>query len=176
MLIVELKRRFDQHCFKILEEIESILVQSCSDVAVQPSEDFKKLYASDLKFDRLIVQLSMLPDLVQTANTKYQLGIRKVTSITTVCQLMSVCSLAKTMLSEVDCLLRIYLTVPMTSATAERTFSTLRRVKNYLRTTMTQKRLNHIILLHAHKQRTDDLDLVKVAQDFSKQLSQSIFR
>jgi len=68
------------------------------------------------------------------------------------------------MLSEVDRLLRIYLTVPMSSATAERTFSALRRLKNYLRTTMTQKRLNHVALLHTHKQPTDDLDLREVAR------------
>ena len=63
-------------------------------------------------------------------------------------------------------LLRIYLTVPMSSATAERTFSALRRVKNYLRTTMTQKRLNNVMLLHAHKQRTDDLNLREIATEF----------
>ena len=167
MLIGELNRRFNQDSFQILEEMERVLIESCNGVAIQPSENFKSLYASDLKFDRLVVQLSMLPDLVRTTNEKYQLGIKKVTSIGTLCQLMSVCSLAKTMLSEVDRLLRIYLTVPMTSATAERTFSTLRRVKSYLRSTMTQKRLNHVILLHTHKQRTDDLNLIKVAQDFA---------
>ena len=63
------------------------------------------------------------------------------------------------MLNQVHKLLQIYLTIPMTTATAERTFSTLRRLKNYLRTTMTQKRLNHVVLLHTHKQRTDVIDL-----------------
>ena len=70
------------------------------------------------------------------------------------------------MLLNVHRLLRIYLTVPMTSATAERTFSALRRVKNYLRTTMTQKRLNNVMLLHAHKQRTDGLNLTDIAAEF----------
>ena len=68
------------------------------------------------------------------------------------------------MLQQVDRLLRIYLTVPMASATAERSFSALRRLKNYLRTTMTQKRLNHlIIVMHIHKERTDQLDLSSIA-------------
>ena len=62
--------------------------------------------------------------------------------------------------------LRIYLTVPMSSATTERTFSALRRVKNYLRTTMTQKRLNNVLLLHAHKQQIDDLNLREIATEF----------
>ena len=40
---------------------------------------------------------------------------------------------------EVHRLLHIYLTIPLTSATAERTFSALRQLKSYLRSTMTQK-------------------------------------
>ena len=71
------------------------------------------------------------------------------------------------MLNEVHQLVRIYLTVPMTTATAERTFLTLRRLKNYLQSTMTQKRLNDIVLLHTHKHPTDELDLTEVASDFS---------
>ena len=70
------------------------------------------------------------------------------------------------MLNQVHKLLQIYLTIPMTTATAERTFSTLRRFKNYLRTTMTQKRLNHVVLLHTHKQRTDVIDLDDVMRQF----------
>ena len=54
----------------------------------------------------------------------------------------------------------------MTTVTAEKTFSTLRRLKNYLRTTMTQKRLNHVVLLHIHKQHTDVIDLDDVMRQF----------
>ena len=54
----------------------------------------------------------------------------------------------------------------MTSATTERTFSTLRRLKNYLRSTMSQKRLNHVVVLHTHKERIDELDLLATAREF----------
>ena len=70
------------------------------------------------------------------------------------------------MLEQVGRLLRIYLTVPMASATAERSFSALRRLKNYLRTTMTQKRLNHLMVMHIHKERTDQLNLSSIAKEF----------
>ena len=39
----------------------------------------------------------------------------------------------------------------------------LRRLKNYLRSTMTQQRLNHVMLLHTHKDRTDDIALLDIA-------------
>lgn len=70
------------------------------------------------------------------------------------------------MFSEVNKLLHLYLTVPMTSCTAERSFSALRRIKDYLRSTMTQARLNHLIVMHVHKERTDNLNIVDIAETF----------
>lgn len=37
----------------------------------------------------------------------------------------------------------------------------------YLRANMLQERLNHLMLLHVHKERTDRLDLVHVANNFA---------
>ena len=59
-----------------------------------------------------------------------------------------------------------FLTVPVTTDTAEKSFSTLCRLKTYLRSTMSQPRLNDIVLLHSHKERTDALDLVHIAETF----------
>ena len=73
----------------------------------------------------------------------------------------------KDMLPTVHLLLRLYLTLPVTSATSERTFSALRRLFTYLRSSMTEKRLNNYLLLHVHKELTDSLDLVAVASEFA---------
>ena len=54
---------------------------------------------------------------------------------------------SKVMFSEVFTILRLVLTIPVTTATAERTFFTLRRLKNFLRSSLTQPQLNHTILL-----------------------------
>ena len=75
--------------------------------------------------------------------------------------------MAKNMLPEIDKLLRIYLTIPITTCTAKRCFSMLRRVKTYLRSTMTEERLNNILLLHTHKEETDALDLIHIANLFA---------
>ncbi len=56
--------------------------------------------------------------------------------------------------------------MPATNAQSERSFSALRRIKSYLRTTMSQQRLNHLIILHVHHSETANLDLVQVANDF----------
>ena len=56
--------------------------------------------------------------------------------------------------------------MPATNATSERSFSALRRVKNYLRSTMTQSRLNNLMILYVHKDQTDSLSLPCIAQEF----------
>ena len=58
--------------------------------------------------------------------------LKNVTSISTVMDIMKKGKLIK-MFSELHLLLRLYLTVPLSNATAERSFSALRRVKTYLR-------------------------------------------
>ena len=51
-------------------------------------------------------------------------------------------------------------------ATCERTFSELRRVKSYLRSSMGQERLDSSILAAAHVNILDSLDVSAIAQDF----------
>src|SRR5688572_1409415 len=48
---------------------------------------------------------------------------------------------------DVGIALRIYLTIPVTNCEGERSFATLSRVKNHLRTTMTQQRLQALSLM-----------------------------
>ena len=45
-------------------------------------------------------------------------------------------------------------------------FSVHRRVKTYLRSIMSQNRLNHLMMLAVYKEITDKLDLVECAKEF----------
>ena len=51
-------------------------------------------------------------------------------------------------------------------ATNSRSFSALRRLKSYLRNTMSQERLNNLLVLHVHKDITDTLDLRAICNEF----------
>ena len=68
--------------------------------------------------------------------------------------------------SQVWTVMKLLLVMPATNATSERSFSALRRVKSYLRSTMAQSRLNNLMIMHVHKERTDALSLSSVAQEF----------
>lgn len=66
--------------------------------------------------------------------------------------------------SETVTLLKIVITTPMTTAEAERCFSTLKRIKTFLRNTMTQERLNALALLSMEKR------LVTEMTDFNQRV------
>ena len=70
------------------------------------------------------------------------------------------------LMSQVSKLVRLLLVMPATNAESERSFSAVRRIKTYLRSTMSQQRLNHLMLLNVHKSHTDDLSLVDIANNF----------
>ena len=55
---------------------------------------------------------------------------------------------------------------PATNAVIERSASSMRRIKNWLRSTMSQERLNHCMLLSVHKEKTDEINLNNVANVF----------
>ena len=49
-------------------------------------------------------------------------------------------------------LLKIFCYLPINSCEAERSFSALRRVKSYLRTTMGQSRLSNLAVIHIERE------------------------
>ena len=56
------------------------------------------------------------------------------------------------MISELLKALQILSVIPATSCSAERSFSSLRRLKNHLRSTMGQERLSNLALLHIERE------------------------
>ena len=68
--------------------------------------------------------------------------------------------------SEVVYLLRLLLVMPATNAVSEHSASALRLIKTYLRSSMSQLRMNNLMVLHIHKENLDQLNMVEVANDF----------
>ena len=92
--------------------------------------------------------------------------VLRVTSVHIICDAMNSNDIFKEMLPTVH-QLRLYLTLPITLATSERIFSALRRLLTYMRSKMTEKRLNNCLLLHIHKDNiTDSLNVTSVAKEF----------
>jgi hypothetical protein len=68
--------------------------------------------------------------------------------------------------SEVEKLVRLLLVSPASSAEAERSFSALRRLKTWLRSTMAQQRLNSVAVCHVHQEFLDLVDVNRLTDEF----------
>ena len=64
--------------------------------------------------------------------------------------------------------LRLLLTLPVTVASGERSFSKLKLIKTYLRSTMGDKRLNSLALLSIENELAHSLDLSDVTEQFAQ--------
>jgi hypothetical protein len=64
--------------------------------------------------------------------------------------------------------IRILLTLPITVATGERSFSKLKIIKNYLKTMSTQNRINGLAMLAIEYELSNKLDLKEIIRDFAE--------
>lgn len=113
-------------------------------------EDIRNEYANFIDMDELDTELevwrhrlshgAVVNNLVEGVDATYQL------------------------LPNIHIIFKILLTMPVSTATAERSFSSLRRLKTYLRSTMSEQRLSGLALMHIHRSHTIDID--KVLSDF----------
>jgi len=69
---------------------------------------------------------------------------------------------------DVEQLIRLMLLCPVSSCAADRSFTALRRLKNWLRSTMMQQRLNAVVVCHIKKDIVDSLNVSELASDFAK--------
>ena len=74
----------------------------------------------------------------------------------------------RSLLPEFTKFIKILVTIPMTSCTAERSFSALRRFKAFLRSTMTQQRLNDVAICNFHKKLVEKVNFESIADEFIK--------
>jgi hypothetical protein len=70
------------------------------------------------------------------------------------------------MIPEVVKLCKLYLVNPATTATAERSFSRLRRLKTYLRASLSQRKLNHLMILSLYADEVDAMDMNAIVNEF----------
>ena len=71
------------------------------------------------------------------------------------------------MIQEVITLCKLILVNPVTSAAGERCFLTARRLKTWLRSRMNQEQFSTLTVLNIHKERTDRLSTIDIANEFT---------
>ena len=158
-VVNSINSRFNQPGYLNYENIEQLLINAVKGAYISPWIDkVIETYKGDIDPFRLRVQLQQLPGCLKI--DKY--SIQEITKY--VKENMS--EKKRSFISEVVKILKLLLLVPGTNATSERSGSSLLRLKNWLRTTMSQERLNHLLLLTVHKEKTDLINLVDIGNSF----------
>ena len=158
LITTAIDNRFQQKGLNMLQKLETTL--TTVQQPLQESEVVKevmKFYGADFSHpDRLETQLTLLHTSLESPTDLMSI----------ITYLKSLSSVEKHFFTEVIKVVKLILVMPATNATSERSFSALRRLKTWLRTTTTQSRLNWCMLLHIHKEKTDALQMTTVGNDF----------
>ncbi|XP_050066091.1 zinc finger MYM-type protein 1-like [Aphis gossypii] len=96
-------------------------------------------------------------------------NIKEVSSVKELAELLivqNICILSS--VPEVAIVLKLFLTIPVTSATAERSFSKLKLIKSYLRSTMAQQRLSDLSVLRIENEKIRSLDINMLVDKFAE--------
>ena len=120
--------------------------------------EISKIYEGDIDMDRLPCQLDLFKVMLQDYEILCFNDIHEIVKCFTAAQLDAI--------GEVSKIIHLILINPATSATGERSFSMARRIKTWLRSTMTPQRFNNLSILHEYKDRCRQLNLVDIANAF----------
>ena len=156
-----IESRFNQKGYETYKHLEQLVLLAAEGKDFEEELNFvTEFYGSDFNKHSLETQLI-------TFKTTFPRGNNDKVNFKDVVNFMKGLSEAqKEFFSEVSTLVKLILVLPATNAVSERSFSSLRRIKTFLRTTMSQARLNHLMTLNVHKELTDSLSLVDVANQF----------
>ena len=139
-----MKSRFDSNTLDYLTAIEDLLVEAANGKNPEIGDLLQKNLAGDVNLEQLRHELALLPTYLKECNPR----LTTVTSVNTVMdclQYRNTYSIVIT-IRQTQIVIKLY-RFPMPLLTAERSLSGLRRVKSYLRSSMTQEHLNHLLML-----------------------------
>jgi len=166
--------RFNQPGYRTYGQIKQLFLKACAALDDNYEEELKFVteFYDDLHAANLEAQLKVLKTLYSEKAKDEPPSIKVIKSV-----LQSLNPAQREMLDVVCSAFCILLVIPATNCTSERSFSALRRIKSYLRSTMSQERLNHLMLLYYHQELTDSLDMRPIANEFisTKETRQVVF-
>ena len=162
LAVTRILGRFDQKGFKTYSKVEQLLFKAGEGQC--PKDELDQVctfFYGDFNKGELIAELFTLHDLHRSAVGDVTPSVDSIKTA-----LLTLSPTQRMLLKTVCWLFQLLLILPATNATSERLFSALRRVKSYLRSTMLQSRLNHLMNLHYHQDMCDRLDMKAIANEY----------
>ncbi|CAD0206693.1 unnamed protein product [Chrysodeixis includens] len=161
--LISVDERFEQFneysdCWSFLYNIKQIpekpdLVKLCSDLQLKLTVNSKSDIDGCMLCDELISLKSFLPD-QNVATPAYVLNFIKDRNL-------------QELYPNVWIAFRILLTIPVTVASGERSFSKLKLIKTYLRSTISQSRLTNLATLSIENEIAENMDFECLIKEFA---------
>jgi len=160
-LLNELNERFTQSGLDKVVSMETILIRTINREKIELSEIKKLLgiHVTDFNVDQLAARLIMLPNILNSDNPS-----ATIKDIVEIFKMLPETS--RQLLNQVERLIILLYTILAASSTSQRLFSGLRRLKAYTRSTMSQKRLTHLLLLHLNQTIFCEISLDDILKEF----------
>ena len=136
-----LNTRFNQEDLTKFQSIETLLLSSINKKEADNSLQQLQCFSNVIDVTKLAVELKQLPVFLDLFNADNEIPITSVTSVASICDIMNFKPSFKKCAPQVHTLLLLYNSVGFLSATAERSFSAMRRIKTWLRSTKLVRRL-----------------------------------
>ncbi len=140
-----------------------------SQISEENKDSFRSLceiYKDDINTEEAVVEYDTFTDVYAEIRTSLasELQLREVLPFLIEKQMAAG-------LPNLSILYKIYLTLPVTSATAERSFSRLKIIKSYLRSTMTSERLSGLALISIERDLAESIDFESTINRFASMKS-----
>ena len=155
LAINSIQYRFDQPGYTIYRNLEAMLLNASiqKDYSIELSE-VVSLYKDDISLYDLRCQLQIFATSINAQSDNKPFTLQD-----TLTYLRSLSCVKRDFFSQVLLLARLILLIPATNAVRERSFSSMRWIKSYLRSTMMQQ-------INIYKEQLDAVDLSTIANDF----------
>ncbi|VEN39225.1 unnamed protein product [Callosobruchus maculatus] len=156
--VTSLDSRFQSSTIRLLNDFENFVVKT-----TQCPEKVISFYKTEnFDADRLTLHRDMVYDLMKNNASKYGIPNSLADVVNYLKENLDVVNLVP----ELTKLIRILLTIPVSTCTCERSFSAMRRLKSYLRSTLKAERLNHFSILHIHRDLISEIDIEVLMDEF----------
>lgn len=151
IIIKEIQERFKENDLSVLHAMKDVIVSE------EPQNNSVKLVCDTYKLNvnDVTIELTMFNRMFNTKYSEFNIT-NKISYLLSGDKQVGFINLMK--------IIKIFLTIPTNTATCERAFSCLRRLKSYLRTSMGQERLSSLAVLQI--QRSVSIDFERVIDEF----------
>ena len=163
LVVASINCRFDQKGYRTMINIEQLLFKASNGETFEDElTSVCTFFGDDFCKETLSIELPIFRQVYLSSPVGHSPPSLQVIKEA----LLSLSPSQRKLVSNVSLLFQLLLILPATNASSERSFSTLRRIKSYLRSTMGQARLNHLMILYGHQERTDSLDMKAIGNTY----------